>query len=231
MARVISYVRKNSLKGIENLLGYTDDAVILSVKRLIENWNNRFGKDSWFRYRADLQKIALNYSAFQRTESWQDIGSEWVAPIDDDDWHLDAVTFAIDMAGTEFDCVIWRTITYDLTKNCYVSTDDPNYIRGANTSGYAVRRSVLENLTPEQQQLILNDHYNVHRYIHFIGRKYLIVPFCGGVHLITPASITAAKDHDGDISLSTVDCYKSLLPRAVIGVDEVITNTINLLLQ
>lgn len=229
MNKIVSYVRSNSNNGLDGLKGAFDDATILNVKKLIDNWNARFGDGSYQKYRHRLQEVARSQSDLPRVDDWRSVEAEWIAPVDDDDWHLEGVTPALDIAADKFDCVLWSVVIYDLTESCFMARHQPDFMRGAHTSGYAVRKSFLEQLTEEQQNLILHDHFNAHRYVHFAGKKYLVTAFCGGVHVITPASITAAIGHNGELSFATIEKYEELLQRTVFGVDMIVRETMNLI--
>lgn len=77
--------------------------------------------------------------------------------------------------------------------------------------GYAIRKSWLESLSPTQLQLIRDDHYNVHRYAHFSGEKYLFLPQAYGQWTRTPASLSCYLDDDiNAIDIATIEEYRNL---------------------
>jgi hypothetical protein len=209
-AIVVGWIRRRHTSGLAGLREWPDK--IPRLKRLIDLWDVTFGPGSYREFRTILAQIADEQSAIPRIDDWRTITAEWLAPVDDDDWHLPGLADALAHVPDEYSMVCWSVHVADLTEAAIFYTEDINYQRGPQTCGYAIRRSILPTLTDRQLHLIRDDHRNAHRYIDFLGSRYLCLPEVFGQYVRTPASISSiATETAKRLSVATVEQYNRLI--------------------
>lgn len=216
---LLAWVRRRAERqGLAGVSGFADTK---RTGRLQELWNARFPKFPYLAFRAFLARIAETHSAVQRVDDWHDAQAEWIAPIDDDDWHLPGLTEALETVPAEFVMACWPVHIAYLTANPRLEIEPIDRIKGPHSCGYAVRKTWLETLTPRQLALIRDDHRHVHRYADFQGRKYLFLDQAFAQYALTPGSISSIASSDATaLNLATAQKYASLLPFCPPGVRE-----------
>jgi len=179
------------------------------AKTIIRLWNQTFPEFSYRDFRKFLTEVASSQNAISLVRDWKETQAEWVIPIDDDDWILDGIEQALADVPDEFVLVGWSVQVANLLQEPGLFIDKVHWQTGPHSCGYAIQRSFLETLTPEQLRLIRDDHRNVHRYVHFSGRKYLFHPDkCFAQYIWTPASTSSIPSPDvKTLSFSTADKY------------------------
>ena len=186
-----------------------EPAAYKRAETIIWLWNQHFPECSYYDFRKFLAEIASSQNAITLVRDWRKSDAEWIIPIDDDDWILDGIEQALANVPEEFVLVGWSVQMANLLQAPRLSIDKVHWQTGPLSCGYAIRRSFLETLTPEQLSLIRDDHRNVHRYVHFSGRKYLFHPDkCFAQCIWTPASTSSIPSPDvKTLSFSTADKY------------------------
>lgn len=164
------------------------------AKTIIRLWNQTFPEFSYCDFRKFLAEIASSQNAITLVRDWRKSDAEWIIPIDDDDWILEGIEQILTNVPEEFVLVGWSVQVANLLQEPGLFIDRVHWQTGPRSCGYAIRRSFLETLTPEQLMLIRDDHLNVHRYVHFAGRKYLFFENrCLAQYVWTPASVSSIK--------------------------------------
>ena len=218
---VVAWIRRRAERqGLDGVSQFVD--VCDNARRLHELWNARFPHCPYLKFRAFLARVAEQHSALQRIDDWRTADAEWIAPIDDDDWHLPGLAEALETVPPEFVMACWPVHVAYLTTNPRLEIEPIHWITGPHSCGYAIRKWWLETLTPRQFALIRDDHRHVHRYVDFGGHKYLFLdqPFAQYVH--TPASISSITSPEAaSLNLATVEEYARLLVRCPPGVQEI----------
>ncbi len=167
---------------------FTNVELAEDLLRFIINWDNTYSP-SFGALRQQLRALAAAYTAYPADDGV----SEWLLIRDDDDIHfpIPEECFAIDdeeivllgFSVWRCDLIIFR---HHLDR-CW-------YFHGCLSNGYALRRRFFYSLTPEQRRLILGDHINAHRYVHALGKKYLLYPHvASGINLVHPASVSSRE--------------------------------------
>jgi len=180
------------------------------VKRLHELWNARFPHCPYLEFRAFLSHVATQHAAqdIRRVDDWRDAEAEWIALIDDDDWHLPGLAEALATVPSDFVMACWPVNIADLTSSPRTYVEPIHWSRGPHSCGYAVRKWWLETLTPRQLALIRDDHRHVHRYVDFSGEKYLFLDQPFAQYVWTPASISSISSPDAtELNITTRDKY------------------------
>lgn len=218
---VVAWIRRRAerqgLDGVSHFVDAHDRA-----HRLHELWNARFPHCPYLEFRAFLARVAEQHAALQQIDDWTTANAEWVAPIDDDDWHLPGLAEALAAVPPEFVMACWPVHAAYLTANPRLEIEPIHWITGPHSCGYAVRKRWLATLTPRQLEMIRDDHRNVHRYVDFAGQKYLFLdrPFAQYVH--TPASISSITSPEAaSLNLATAEEYESLIPSCPRGIKEI----------
>lgn len=208
MKIVTGWLRRSYLTDGINGFSCDSDAQELA-KTIIRLWNQTFPEFSYRDFRKFLTEVASSQNAISLVRDWKETQAEWVIPIDDDDWILDGIEQALADVPDEFVLVGWSVQVANLLQEPGLFIDKVHWQTGPHSCGYAIQRSFLETLTPEQLRLIRDDHRNVHRYVHFSGRKYLFHPDkCFAQYIWTPASTSSIPSPDvKTLSFSTADKY------------------------
>lgn len=227
--QVAAWVRRRHTMGMNGLNDIADTKP--RAQHLRQLWQEQFPNYSYDDFRAFLSRIADAHSSIPRVDNWQDSQAEWIAPVDDDDWHLPGLADALTGISSEFMMVCWPVEVADLTSTAQIYVEPISWQLGPQTCGYAVHRSFLKNLTPRQLNLIRDDHRNAHRYVDWSGYQYLFLNGVFGVYARTPASISSIKETSAKLNFATVEKYFDLLtlPECRPGVDKIIKQLINLI--
>jgi len=210
---------RDGLAGVSHFVDAHDRA-----KRLHELWNARFPHCPYIDFRRMLARIAEEHAApdIPRLDNWRDADAEWVAPIDDDDWHLAGLADALAQIPADFVMVCWPVKIANLTRNPTLYVEPIHWATGPHSCGYAVRKSWLETLTPRQFALMRDDHRHVHRYVDFSGHKYLFLDQPYAQYVFTPASISSIPDHKTTaLNIATAQAYAAIAADCPPGVQEV----------
>ena len=219
----IAWIRRRAerdgLNGVSHFVDAYDRA-----KHLHDLWNARFPACPYHQFRRMLAHIAEEHAApdIPRLDNWRDADAEWVLPIDDDDWHLAGLADALAQIPADFVMVCWPILYANLTSTPSLYVEPIHFITGPHSCGYAVRKSWLESLTPRQFALIRDDHRNVHRYVDFVGRKYLFFDQPFAQYVFTPASISSIPNPDAaELNIATAQDYAAIAADCPPGVQEV----------
>ncbi len=204
---VTAWIRRRAEKqGLAGVLHYADRYD--RAKRLHELWNARFPDCSYLEFRTFLASVARANTTLPTVDDWTVASSEWVAPIDDDDWHLPGLSEALAAVPSDFVMTCWPVRIANLTKNPSLYVEPIHWATGPHSCGYAVRKWWLETLTPRQLALMRDDHRHVHRYVDFSGHKYLFLDQPFAQYLWTPASISSISSPDAnDLNMATREEY------------------------
>jgi len=165
-----------------------------------------------------LSDVAAANTALPTVNDWRAANSEWIAPIDEDDWHLPGLVQALAAVSRECVLVCWPVYVARLIRHPCFFVAEPTLKHGPHSCGYAVRKWWLETLSPRQLALIRDDHGNVHRYVDFAGHKYLFLDHPFAQYVFTPASISSIPDHKTTaLNIATAQAYAAIAadcPRA-----------------
>ena len=208
MQIVTGWLRRSYLADGTN--GFScDPAAYERAKTIIRLWNQTFPEFSYRDFRKFLTEVASSQNAISLVRDWKETQAEWVIPIDDDDWILDGIEQALANVPEEFVLVGWSVQVANLLQEPGLFIDKVHWQTGPHSCGYAIRRSFLETLTPEQLRLIRDDHRNVHRYVHFVDRKYLFHENrCLAQYVWTPASVSSITSPEATrLSFATAEKY------------------------
>lgn len=220
---VIAWIRRRAEKqGLAGVSHWPD--VYDRAKRLHELWDARFPGFPYLAFRRFLADVAETYAALDipRSDDWRQAEAEWVAPIDDDDWHLPGLAEALAAVPGDFVMACWPVKIANLTRNPTLYVEPIHWATGPHSCGYAVRKSWLETLTPRQFALMRDDHRHVHRYVDFSGEKYLFLVQPYAQYLFTPASISSISSPEArELNMATREEYENLIPSCPPGVKEV----------
>ena len=218
-------VERQGLAGVSHFVDVRDRA-----KRLHELWNARFPHCPYIDFRRLLARIAQKNAAadIPRMDHWENADAEWVAPIDDDDWHLPSLCEALANVPPDFVMACWSVNVANLTAHPNIYVEPISWQLGPHSCGYAVRRSFLEGLTPRQLALIRDDHRHVHRYVDFSGNKYFFLEGVFGQYVWTPASISSITETADKLNLADPAAYAAILPHCPPGVAETVKLLIGL---
>ncbi len=218
---VTAWIRRRAEKqGLAGVLHFADHYD--RAKRLHELWNARFPDCSYLEFRTFLASVARANTTLPTVDDWTVASSEWIAPIDDDDWHLPGLSEALARVPREFVMACWPVRIANLTKNPSLYVEPIHWATGPHSCGYAVRKWWLETMTPRQLALIRDDHRNVHRYVDFAGHKYLFLDQPFAQYLWTPASISSISSPDAnDLNMATREEYAVFVHHCPPGVKEV----------
>lgn len=192
------------------------------VKRLYELWDARFPDYPYLEFRTFLANVARANTVLPTVDDWTMASSEWIAPIDDDDWHLPGLADALALVPNDFVMACWPVIIANLTRDPCIYIEPIHWGTGPHSCGYAVRKKWLESLSPRQVTLIRDDHRHVHRYVDFSGEKYLFLDKPFGQYVFTPASISSIPSADAEeLNIATRDEYATFAIDCPPGVKEV----------
>jgi len=197
---------KQGLAGVSHFADAYD-----RVKRLHELWNARFPTCPYLEFRKFLADVARGHTALPSVDDWRTANAEWIAPIDDDDWHLPGLSEALARVPGEFVMACWHVRIANLTKNPSLYVEPIHWIHGPHSCGYAVRKAWLASLTPRQITLLRDDHRHVHRYVDFSGEKYLFLDQPYAQYVFTPASISSISCPDAnELNIATPEEYANI---------------------
>lgn len=218
---VVAWIRcraeRQGLAGVSHFVDAYD-----RVKRLHELWNARFSHCPYLEFRAFLAEIAEKHSAVPRVDDWRTAPAEWIAPIDDDDWHLPGLAEALEAVPVEFVMACWPVHIAYLTSRPRLEIEPIHWATGPHSCGYAIRKWWLETLTQRQLALIRDDHRHVHRYVDFAGQKYLFLGQPCAQYVHTPASISSIGSPEATrLNLATAEEYASIIAHCPPGVREI----------
>jgi len=220
---VTAWIRCRAEKqGLDGVAHYEDD--YNWAKRLHELWNAQFPSCPYLTFRAFLADVAARHAApnIPRRDDWRTVNAEWIAPIDDDDWHLPGLAEALSSVPQEFVMACWPVRIANLTKNPSLYVEPIHWRTGPHSCGYAIRKWWLETLTPRQFALMRDDHRHVHRYVDFAGHKYLFLDQPFVQYLWTPASISSISSPDAnELNIATREEYAVFVHHCPPGVKEV----------
>ena len=218
---VIALVRRRAARdGLNGVSHYVD--AFERTKRLHALWNARFPHCPYLTFRRHLSEIAASNTLIPTVDDPHDAQTEWIAPIDDDDWHLPGLAEALAAVPGDFVMACWPVKIANLTRNPTLYVEPIHWATGPHSCGYAVRKSWLETLTPRQFALIRDDHRNVHRYVDFTGHKYLFLDQPYAQYVFTPASISSISSPDAnELNIATREEYAVFVHHCPPGVKEV----------
>lgn len=209
---VTAWIRRRAERdGLAGVSHFAD--VYARVKRLHDLWNASFPTFPYLAFRAFLADVAETYAALDipRSDDWRQAEAEWVAPIDDDDWHLPGLAEALAAVPGDFVMACWPVKIANLTRNPTLYVEPIHWATGPHSCGYAVRKSWLETLTPRQFALMRDDHRHVHRYVDFSGHKYLFLDQPYAQYVFTPASISSIPDANAPaLNIATAADYLAI---------------------
>jgi len=228
---VTAWIRRRAEKqGLDGVAHYED--AYDRVKRLHELWNARFPDCSYLEFRRFLSHTANANTTLPTVDDWTVASSEWIAPIDDDDWHLPGLAEALATVPSDFVMACWPVNVANLTSSPRIEVEPIHWQTGPHSCGYAVRKRWLETLTPRQLALIRDDHRHVHRYVDFAGHKYLFLDQPFAQYVFTPASISSIPDHKTTaLNIATAQAYAAIAADCPPGVQEVALTLATLLLR
>lgn len=218
---VIAWVRRRAARdGLNGVSHYVD--AFERTKRLHALWNARFPHCPYLTFRRHLSEIAASNTLIPTVDDPHDAQTEWIAPIDDDDWHLPGLAEALAAVPGDFVMACWPVKIANLTRNPTLYVEPIHWATGPHSCGYAVRKWWLETLSPRQLALIRDDHRHVHRYVDFAGHKYLLLDHPFAQYVFTPASISSIPDHKTTaLNIATAQAYAAIAADCPPGVQEV----------
>lgn len=225
---VTAVVRRRAARdGVSALVGYADPLRVMHLHTL---WERCFPSYPYPMFRAFLAAIADSQSSIPRIDDGMGANAEWLAFVDDDDWHLPGLAEALENVPPEFVMACWPVRIARLTRNPGLELEALSVSRGPHTCGYAVQRDWFGRLTPRQQALIRDDHRHAHRYVDFAGWKYITLDGCFGQYVYSPASITSIAGLEASgLNLARAEEYEAMMDRWPPGVREVARRLIELL--
>ncbi|WP_347245390.1 hypothetical protein [Thermogutta sp.] len=188
--RIVSVIRRSAAtQGLDGVPWPRERECVAQMQRAWDEW---FGSGSYTEFRRFLYEISGATTAVTRVTSLDEAKAEWIAFIDDDDWLFASVHDLIQDVPDDVMLVAWPVEIAVLTSELRREVEPVTVRRGPHSCGYAVRRRFLDKLTPEQLDLVRDDHRHVHRYVHFSGFRYLFRELVGACYILSPASITVA---------------------------------------
>ena len=227
---VTAWIRCRAEQGLAGVSHFED--AYNRAKRLHELWNARFPTCPYLEFRKFLADVARRETALPSVDDWRDAEAEWVAPIDDDDWHLPGLAEALSSVPQEFVMTCWPVRIANLTQSPTVDVEPSHWGIGPHACGFAIRKWWLETLTPRQLALIRDAHRHVHRYVDFVGRKYLFFDQPFAQYVFTPASISSIPSPDAaELNIATAQDYAAIAADCPPGVQEVALTLATLLCQ
>lgn len=152
----------------------------------------------YLNFRARLAEIAKAHEPLPYWDGAAINPTDWLCPIDDDDWHAPHVANALAQLPPDIDAAWWDIAAIRWTPPTHYRErwrHTGRILTG--TCGYALRFRAIPTPDDPDRVLIRDDHIYFPNHAVRRGLKIAYLPIVAGLWNVTPASMSAAEQAGG----------------------------------